>query len=482
MLKGLDTTTETEEIPATPTLDDLAREGARRMLMAALQVEVAQYVDAHQEARDASGRRLVVRHGQAEAREGHVWGGHSGGASAAGARQAGRCHGPARAVHQPDPSALHAPVPQGGRGAADSLSPRVVHGRLPRSAARAAGRRRGRAERDQHRAADRGLGRRVSAVPAARPGRSGLRLCLGRRDSLQHPAGGRPPVHAGGHRRARRRDEGARRARGRVPRKCRRAGRNCCEGCSAAGSRRPWSRLAMGPWGSGAPSGTCGPRRPSNATGSTSWEMSWTSSRNVSSPRPSARCTTSWRRRRASRPRNTSTPSSRSTRRSIRKRPRVWRPTGRRSWTFFAFPADHWIHLRTTNVIESPFATVRLRQRVTKGAGSRTKGLLMAYKLLDMAQPAVAATQCRTPAAARAGWCGLHRRSAAGTKHRGGSEGSRLITLIADPQLLAISQESSIPKGSKLEPTPGLAESNGCTADRRYSTSLLVEPLSAGYS
>ena len=52
---------------------------------------------------------------------------------------------------------------------------------------------------------------------------------------------------------------------------------------------------------------------------------------------------------------------------------------------------------------------------------------------------AVAATQCRTPAAARAGWCGLHRRSAAGTKHRGGSEGSRLITLIADPQLLTIS-------------------------------------------
>ena len=54
--------------------------------------------------------------------------------------------------------------------------------------------------------------------------------------------------------------------------------------------------------------------------------------------------------------------------------------------TFFALPAQHWIHLRTTNVIESPFATVRLRQRVTKGAGSRTKGLLMAYKLLDMAQ------------------------------------------------------------------------------------------------
>jgi transposase-like protein len=54
--------------------------------------------------------------------------------------------------------------------------------------------------------------------------------------------------------------------------------------------------------------------------------------------------------------------------------------------TLFDFPAEHWRHLRTTNVVESPFATVRLRQRVTKGAGSRTKGLMMAFKLLDMSQ------------------------------------------------------------------------------------------------
>lgn len=54
--------------------------------------------------------------------------------------------------------------------------------------------------------------------------------------------------------------------------------------------------------------------------------------------------------------------------------------------TFFDFPAEHWKHLSTANLIESPFATVRLRQRVTKGAGSRTKGLLMAHKLLDIAQ------------------------------------------------------------------------------------------------
>ena len=54
--------------------------------------------------------------------------------------------------------------------------------------------------------------------------------------------------------------------------------------------------------------------------------------------------------------------------------------------THFAFPAEHWGHLRTTNPIESTFATVKLRQRVTKGAGSRTAGLTMAFKLLTMAQ------------------------------------------------------------------------------------------------
>jgi transposase-like protein len=53
--------------------------------------------------------------------------------------------------------------------------------------------------------------------------------------------------------------------------------------------------------------------------------------------------------------------------------------------TFYDFPAEHWKHLRTTNPIESSFSTVRLRQRVTKGPGSRKRGLLMAYKLLQMA-------------------------------------------------------------------------------------------------
>jgi putative transposase len=54
---------------------------------------------------------------------------------------------------------------------------------------------------------------------------------------------------------------------------------------------------------------------------------------------------------------------------------------------FSTSPPSTGKHLRTSNVIESPFATVRLRQRVTKGAGSRTQEPLMAYKPLDMAQP-----------------------------------------------------------------------------------------------
>lgn len=50
--------------------------------------------------------------------------------------------------------------------------------------------------------------------------------------------------------------------------------------------------------------------------------------------------------------------------------------------TYFDFPASHWIHLRTTNPIESAFATVKLRTRVTKGAGSKKAAEVMAFKLL----------------------------------------------------------------------------------------------------
>jgi transposase-like protein len=52
---------------------------------------------------------------------------------------------------------------------------------------------------------------------------------------------------------------------------------------------------------------------------------------------------------------------------------------------FYDFPAEHWIHLRTTNPIESTFATVRLRTKRTKGSGSRIACLTMVYKLMQSA-------------------------------------------------------------------------------------------------
>ena len=53
---------------------------------------------------------------------------------------------------------------------------------------------------------------------------------------------------------------------------------------------------------------------------------------------------------------------------------------------FYDYPAEHWVHLRTTNPIESTFATVRHRTKVTKGPGSKAAGLAMAYKLIESAQ------------------------------------------------------------------------------------------------
>jgi putative transposase len=67
---------------------------------------------------------------------------------------------------------------------------------------------------------------------------------------------------------------------------------------------------------------------------------------------------------------------------ALAKLDKDWKPLT----AFYDFPAEHWRHLRTTNPIESSFATVKLRTRVTKGAGSKAAALAMAYKLLITAQ------------------------------------------------------------------------------------------------
>jgi transposase-like protein len=53
---------------------------------------------------------------------------------------------------------------------------------------------------------------------------------------------------------------------------------------------------------------------------------------------------------------------------------------------FYNFVAEHWVHIRTTNPIESTFATLRLRTKSTRGCGSRDSTLAMVYKLIESAQ------------------------------------------------------------------------------------------------
>ena len=68
MLRLIENQGTTEALHALGTLDEIAREGARRMLMMALETEIAAYIGHHRNERDADGRRLVVRNGKAKSR------------------------------------------------------------------------------------------------------------------------------------------------------------------------------------------------------------------------------------------------------------------------------------------------------------------------------------------------------------------------------------------------------------------------------
>jgi len=85
---------------------------------------------------------------------------------------------------------------------------------------------------------------------------------------------------------------------------------------------------------------------------------------------------------------------------------------------FYKYPAEHWIHLRTTNPIESTFATVRLRTKVTKGPGSRAAGIAMAYTADRRRAGPLAGRQRPTPGRPGARGGGLPQGQAARTAHR----------------------------------------------------------------
>ena len=92
---------------------------------------------------------------------------------------------------------------------------------------------------------------------------------------------------------------------------------------------------------------------------------------------------------------------------------------------FFDYPAEHWIHLKTTNPIESTFATVRLRTKVTKGPGSRAAGLAMAFKLIEAAQGPLAGGERTRTRRARPSRCTL--REGGDRRTRTAGSGSRRV-------------------------------------------------------
>jgi hypothetical protein len=116
-----------DEVDGRSLLDEIAREGARRMLVAALETEVAAYLEAHRDERDAAGYALVVRNGKGRTRKVTV------GAGTIPSKRTPRerpTDGPRRRtteVQESHPATLHAPFAAGGRGVARALPAGPVH-------------------------------------------------------------------------------------------------------------------------------------------------------------------------------------------------------------------------------------------------------------------------------------------------------------------------------------------------------------------
>jgi hypothetical protein len=127
-----------DEADGRSLLDEIAREGARRMLLAALETEVAAYLEAHAAERDGDGHALVVRNGKGRTRNVTVG---SGTIAVNAPRVNDRRvddQGTAMQVYEPHPATLHASLAEGRRGPARALPARPLHRRLPRGARGAA--------------------------------------------------------------------------------------------------------------------------------------------------------------------------------------------------------------------------------------------------------------------------------------------------------------------------------------------------------
>ena len=366
-------------------IDEIVREGARRMLAEALQAEVDAYIARFAAERDEHGRRLVVRNGSHQPREVLT---SAGAVEVVAPRVNDRRIDPDTGERRRFSSAILPPWCRKTPKITEVLPLLYLHGLSSGDFVPALGQflGLGRAVRAGDHEADRDLEGRAARVRGPGSVQCGLRLPVGRRHPRQHPPGGAQAVPAGPDRRARRRPQGARRAGRRLP------GVGRVLGGPAARLRPPRD----------ARPGARGRRRRARVLGRAARGLPATPGAALLVPqdRQRARCATA----------SSAHPGAK------KALAEIWNAEDKRHalaavrafeaaygakfakavakitddldelLAFYDYPAEHWIHLRTTNPIESTFATVRHRTKITRGPGSRAAGLAMAFKLIEAAQ------------------------------------------------------------------------------------------------
>ena len=367
-------------------IDQIVRDGARQMLAAALQAEVAAYIDQFAGLRDEDGRRLVVRNGTAEPRTVVT---SAGAVEVTAPRVNDKRADPATGERMRFSSAILPPWARKTPQISEVLPLLYLHGLSSGDFVPALGQFLG----TQRRAvvlhgheADRDVDGRGRGVHDPGPVRRGLRVPVGGRDPPGHPAGRGQAVPAGDDRGARRRAQGAGGAGRRLPGVRRVVGRPAAR-LRPAGHARPGAgRSATGRWGSGARSARCS-RRPGT-------QRCWFHKiANVlgalpKSAHPGAKKALAeiWNAEDKDHARTAVKAFAAAYGAKFPKAAAKITDDEDELLAFYDYPAEHWVHLRTTNPIESTFATVRLRTKVTKGHGSKAAALAMAFKLIESAQ------------------------------------------------------------------------------------------------
>ena len=366
-------------------LDEICREGARRMLAAALEAERDAYLAALADERGEKGRRLVVGNGRANRR---VIATGAGPVEVQAPRINDKRVDEETGERRRFRSQILAPWCRKSPKVSEVLPLMYLHGMSSGDFAPALG---------EFFGSDAGLSPSVvtrahhclagRAGPVQPPvtGRGRLRVCLGGRHSFQRPPGGGTPVLPGHGGRPRRRDQGAGCHHRRLPGVDRILGRSPA-GLQAAGHAAPVLAVGDGALGFWAALRDVFPE--------TREQRCWVHvTANVlnalpTSVQPAARKALAEIRDAEDRAHAEAAIKAFEDAFGAKWPKAVAKITDKpgQLLAFYDFPAEHWIHLKTTNPIESTFATVRLRTKVTKGPGSKAAGLAMAYKLIDSAQ------------------------------------------------------------------------------------------------